>query len=625
MEFKLPWFLKAESQKVYINPQSTYLVLDFETTSIGFGSALEPENDLLLACWYHSVEGRGSCEGGEYNQQELVRLVNSVDFIVAHNAKFELQWLARCGVELRDVLAYDTMLGEWVLQGNVKYAKDLNSLAKRYRLPKGKEDVVASLIKLGVDPKYLPPAWLKEYCHQDVAVTHEVFKKQVRLLEERNQLHLVHLRNLTASVLADIETEGMTLDAERVTDEYEKVSEALAECDAQLREISEGANLRSGKQLRELLYGRLGFAPPRDSRGNIITTPGGDAATSSDVLNKLVSRSDKQRNFLDAYKRFNKLSSLLSKNLEFFRNVCVERDGVFHGALVQGVTATHRLAASGRAIQFKSAKKEMRVQFQNLPREYKKLFWSGDKDWLIAECDGAQLEFRTAAELAKDPVAIEEIENGVDVHSITAEVLCDAGQETSRQDAKASTFAPLYGGMGRTPAEKAYCEFFREKYSGISSTQRGWALKVVADKELRTPMGMVYTWKDTKVKASGYIVNSTSIYNYPIQGTATAEVIPIALVHFWHRIRGRRIRVFNTIHDSIIARVHREEVEDYELIAKLSLTYDVFRFLREVYGYNWDSVPLGVGIKVARNWGEAKVEVAYDVWPDGRETRKEKS
>ena len=73
------------------------------------------------------------------------------------------------------------------------------------------------------------------------------------------------------------------------------------------------------------------------------------------------------------------------------------------------------------------------------------------------EADFAQLEFRAAAFLSQDGVAIEEVSTGFDVHAYTAKVISDAGQPTSRQDAKAHTFAPLYGatGYGRTKAEAA--------------------------------------------------------------------------------------------------------------------------------------------------------------------------
>lgn len=136
---------------------------------------------------------------------------------------------------------------------------------------------------------------------------------------------------------------------------------------------------------------------------------------------------------------------------------------------------------------------------------------------------------------------------------------------------------------------------------------------------LTTPYGMRFYWPGTKMSRSGYIDNTTAISNYPIQGFATAEIIPIALVSFWHRSRNLRVVIWNTIHDSLVSRVHREDVEQYMNLSKHCLTTDVYNFLREVYNYNF-SVPLGVGVKVAKNWGESKTEHVWSVYPDGRET-----
>ena len=49
---KLPWFVENPRQalEVYKDPQR-YVSLDFETTAKEYGSALVPDNRILLACW----------------------------------------------------------------------------------------------------------------------------------------------------------------------------------------------------------------------------------------------------------------------------------------------------------------------------------------------------------------------------------------------------------------------------------------------------------------------------------------------------------------------------------------------------------------------------------------------
>lgn len=176
-----------------------------------------------------------------------------------------------------------------------------------------------------------------------------------------------------------------------------------------------------------------------------------------------------------------------------------------------------------------------------------------------------------------------------------------------------------YGGQGKIKAEKEYSQFFRNKYSGISGMQQQWCLEVLDKGYHINPYGMRFYWPGTKMGRSGYIDNTTSISNYSIQGFATGEIIPIGLVHHWHRTRNLKLDIFNTIHDSIVARVHKQDVRKAVILSKNCLTHDVYNFLREVYNYEF-RVPLGVGVKYSKNWGAAKVEHVWSVWPDGKET-----
>ena len=251
------------------------------------------------------------------------------------------------------------------------------------------------------------------------------------------------------------------------------------------------------------------------------------------------------------------------------------------------------------------------------------MFWSGSEDYYVGEADAAQLEFRVAAALGRDEVAIREINEGADVHSVTAQVLTEAGEPTTRQQAKASTFAPLYGGMGKTEAQKKYAEFFKKKYKGISDTQRGWVTAVINEKKLTTPYGLKFYWPEVKVSRSGHVNVGTEVHNFPVQGLATGEIIPLVLVHFWHLIEGTGITVVNTIHDSIISLVPKGSEQLYEDLSKWCFTDAVFPYLRDAYQYEFVA-PLGCGIKLSRNWGESPTEIIYNVLPDGSTTRKEK-
>lgn len=621
-DFKFPWFVEHEDPAA-IYKNEDFIVLDYETDNEDMGSALNYNNDIFCGCWLVVRREKGKVVtvekkeiiGGIYDFSDLLDDIKTVGFVVAQNAKMEAQWLKRSGAELRDILFYDTMLGAWVLDGNRKRLRNLNALAKRYKL-KGKTDYVSDLVHMGVSVRDLNPDWVVGYCHDDVWLTYQVFMNQIKEIDERKVWHLVHVRNLTCAVLSDIEFEGLTLDPVLVQQEYNKAVDTVERLGAELAEMTGGINLGSPKQLAAYIYDSLGF-DELTKKGKPDRTEAGGRQTGAKVLAKLKATTAEQQRFLDLYKTYNKQVSLLEKNLEYFQLTCEQRNCQFKANLRQAVVQTGRLSSTGIPVKFEGKKKTKSVQMQNLPRELKKLIWSGDDDWLIGEYDSAQVEFRVAVDMAQDPVGIEEVTTGVDIHSFTAKVLTDAGEPTTRQDAKASTFRPLYGGASGSKAIMAYCEFFKEKYKSLSKMQRDWAMTCVDRKEFTTPYGMTFFFPDTKMHPkTQYINNTTSIYNFPVQGFATGEIIPIALVHFWHRTRDKNIKVFATIHDSIAVRVHKDSVEEAEAIAKQSLTLDVYKFLEKVYKYKM-TVPLGLGAKVSRNWANTKDESKYDIFPDG--------
>lgn len=628
MDNNLPSFVGMEGIERYEG--MNFVSLDFETTNLEKGSALNKNNELVLACWTVYKHGREVKRrhvwGDEYSMDSLLEDIKNTDFIVAHNAKFELQWLERCGLDLYDAFVWDTMLGEWVLHGNTKVPFNLEATGQRYNIG-GKTPLGAKSIKLGVPTEHIPRSWLQPYCYQDVDLATNLFFKQIELLREKKLMHLVLVRNLLCPVLAHMELQGCQLDIEVVREQHDAAVAEMAELEAKLLALSGGINLGSSKQLGTLLFETLKFKVPLDHKRKPLLTAKGAYKTDKATLAKLVVSTKEQEEFLKLYVRFNQLDALVSKNLAFFNAVGSEYGGVFYGSFNQAQTGTHRLSSSGRKLFFQTLEEEKGAQLQNLPRQYKVLFTAHDDEWVVGEADGAQLEFRVAAEMGNDKMAIEEIVAGADIHSVTSQVMIDAGHpdfigksvKEGRQGAKAHTFAPMYGGSGKLPAEQEYATFFKKKYNGISSTQHSWCLQVMEKGWFTTPYGMRFYWPGTRMSRSGYIDNTTAISNYPIQGFATGEIIPIALVHFWHRTRHLPIVVWNTIHDSIVSRVRKDVVEEYKAISKQSLTTDVYKFLADVYNYQF-KVPLGVGVKVGKNWGQSKEEHVWSVWPSGKET-----
>jgi DNA polymerase I-like protein with 3'-5' exonuclease and polymerase domains len=499
----------------YLNPpdpshfeSEPYVVLDFETTNINNGDSRTPEN----------------------------RIIPKRCLLVAHNAKFELGWLIRHGHDLSDVLVWDTMIAEYVLRGNVKAPLDLDYVAKSRGLG-AKERIIDILMKGGVCPSDMPEHLLRRRVVQDVETTEALFLQQRAELKERGLLPVMLTRCATTVPLAYIEREGMTLDPDRVQAAHKIVSKDLAEAEQRLATITGGINTRSGDQVATYLYDTLGFEEVKDRRGNPVRTGAGKRKTDKETLAALKATTDEQKEFLELRKRHAKAADTLSKSLTFFKGVCDKYGGRFMANFHQTRTKTHRLSSSGRKLLFrvlnargKEVDKYMAVQFQNMERAYKSLFKPRDADSVMIEVDGAGLEFRIAADLARDEQARADIlDPDHDVHTFTASVIgnCDTGSvsKAQRTAAKRHTFKPLFStGTGGTKSEVRYYQEFKKRYAAITEMQERWITDVMRTGQLRIPSGLICYWK-LKMAASGFIEGSNEVRNLPIQSFATADII----------------------------------------------------------------------------------------------------
>ena len=608
-----------------------YVVLDFETTVNSKGSPYDGRNSIVLSVWelgagHPDSRPEGDMRrvhwGGEFECGELVKHCERADFIIAHNAKFELGWLERCGLDISKVVVWDTMIAEYVRGGNrwQWHQLSLENCAQR-NFGEGKVNIISKMYKAGLCSTEIPASWLEKYCIQDVTLTRRLFETQLTILRERDLLPIVYTRCLLTPVLVDLEKNGMQLDEMQVESFYVQKEREYAEVQQSLDDFTGGINVGSPVQLREYLYETLGFEPVKRKKGKKwvpVLTDTGLLPTNADVIAKLTPTNKTQERFLELYTTYKGLYNELTKYLRKFRECCHVDGGALDASFNQTNTQTHRLSSSGTKYS---------CQFQNFPRSYKPMFKARREGWLIGECDGAQLEFRVAAHLGRDETALKNIlDPEFDAHVMTAAYMEDTDYETllakyrdgdseagaARQDAKSETFKPLYGGKYGTPEQVRWYEGFRELYSGISDTQQGWIDEVLEHKFLVTEWGMRYYWPNTRMENNGYVTNSTSICNYPVQAFATAEIIPLALVCFWHRVKsaGLKMLIVNTVHDSIIAELPPEEKEAFHELAQQCLIRDVYPLLDQLYNIQL-TVPLGAGVMIGPNWG-AKDEVVYE-------------
>jgi DNA polymerase I-like protein with 3'-5' exonuclease and polymerase domains len=353
------------------------------------------------------------------------------------------------------------------------------------------------------------------------------------------------------------------------------------DCDARgygLKELNHIAGLGFGAPSKKWVSAN-GFSTGKDNLDVLV----GTAKTNN---------MDSAVQFLTDLKRLSAVSSYLSSFVEGI-DTFTKSDGFLHVGLTQHITSTGRF--SGR-----------NPNMQNMPRggtfPVKRVFVSRWDNGYICEADFAQLEFRTAAYLAQDEVAMEEIATGFDVHSYTAQVITDAGQPTSRQEAKAHTFAPLFGatGYGRSKAEEAYYIHFNEKYEGVAAWHKSLADEAIRFNKITSKSGRQYAFPDVKRNSRGGVSHFTMIKNYPVQGFATGDVVPVVLIELEERLKGLNSCLVNTVHDSTVIDIHPEEKETVLQIIE-DMNEGLTDLIEQAYNVKMN-VPLLLESKIGPNW-----------------------
>ena len=305
---------------------------------------------------------------------------------------------------------------------------------------------------------------------------------------------------------------------------------------------------------------------------------------------------DTAHKFLEDIQRLSALDTYLSSFVEGIQTH-TKPDGKLHVRLLQHRTSTGR---------FSGADPNMR----NMPRggtfPVKRVFvsrWEGGK---ILEADFAQLEFRTAAFLSQDKTAMKEIEDGFDVHSYTASVITDAGEKTSRQEAKAHTFAPLYGatGFGRSPAQATYYKHFTKKYKEIELWHSRLAKEVLNHGVITTPSGREFEFPDVQRYSSGKISHFTQVKNYPVQSFATADIVPCVLLDIEDKLKNLKSCIVNSVHDSIVIDVH--PTEEQQVLSIMRTVNSILKQLIQMQFKIEFNVPLKLDVKLGDNWLDTK-------------------
>ncbi len=313
----------------------------------------------------------------------------------------------------------------------------------------------------------------------------------------------------------------------------------------------------------------------------------------------------------------------------------VQPDGKIHHSLNHTSTATGRLSST-------------KPNLQNIPREsasdwdVKQVFTSRYTDGVVIEADFKGAEVFAAAFVSQDEQMILDLESGIDTHKIRASeiwnVPVDDVTDQQKQSAKEASFQLLYGSGAKNIAvtkfngDEELAKSFIKAYYDRYNTLKQWQNRLVQEVEngrlpsskktdkgypagtstIKSCTGRRYTF--TEYDAPDWVVehrgistcfSPTEIKNYPIQGLATADIVPIMIGKLFRIMIKHRDKalMINTVHDSVLLDCKKEYVTIVANTSKMILQ-GVKEAVKEL-GLDWN-VPVSVDVKFGSNWGHMR-------------------
>jgi len=605
------------------------LALDIETTGLDF-----TEDCIVSMSFYYKGRNRfiplhhpDTTHMSEKGFVEEVQgIIDRTDLLIVHNAQFEYMFLKKIGVNLDNVDFFDTMYAEYLLTKQQATFPKLETLAIKYtdteKMDIGLGEIPANEQDLDV---------LEEYNNKDTEVTYKIYEKQIEQMSVKMYNLCIQHSNFS-KVLGSMAYNGFKIDKEGLLSLNERIRNEIEIAKNELLSYLERhINLKSPRQLSAALFGGtfqedghetvikhykkgdkevtrkckvdvnlkgLGF-----STKGLSKTKEGHYSVSDDVITQLKGASNKQKEFVQKYKAYNKLKTLYDKYLDKYE-AFMKDTGLIHASFNQTVTETGRISSS-------------KPNIQQVPRpddvcNVKELFISRYEGGYLVDADFSQLEWRVCAYLCQDPVMIEEIKNGIDAHKANASAAFSIPEnevsKEQRQAAKAVSFGLIYGqtsyGMSLRPdipvnnerdAQKIIDSVYN-KYKKLKEFHNKCYMAATNKKEVEIPSGRKYYYPFADKMQS-------KIKNYPVQGFATADIVPLMLIKAWNKLKDvEGVCLVNTVHDCIVVDCKDRNLAERTAKWLYKLFVNTDKFVNQAYGIGFN-VPLTSEIEIGKNWG----------------------
>jgi len=612
-----------------IDHDNQWVAVDTETTG------LYPRDGYVLGISMSYEKDHGAyinTDCIDEKAEELFQTLFNQKIVVFHNAKFDLAMLEyHFGFNFPRF--EDTMLLHYCLEEQPG-THGLKDLAMKFTAYGDYEKPMYEWIEgykkahrvLKADFTWdtIPFDVMKVYAAMDAVVTLLVFEKLYPAVKNNNKLYNVYENILIPACrfLTDVQDIGVPFDSERLEksralmqEDIDEAVDALYEFDAvKTFERIKGKefNPNSTVQLRELLFDFVGLKPTGKKTGT------GAHSTDAEVLGKLAEKHEIPQHILDIRKKSKIKNTYLDKILPQ-----LDRDERLRTGFNIHSTTSGRLSSSGK------------MNMQQIPRDnpiVKGCIRAKEGNKIVA-MDLTTAEVYVAAVLAKDEALMNVFKSGGNFHSSIAKIVFGLPGEidditehysTERQAAKAVTFGIMYGAgaakiseqvtkdsgkyFSKTEAQEVIDDYFKQFHK-----LRAWidrSSKFIRDN------GFIYSHFGRKRRLPNVTSDNSGIaghevrsgLNFLVQSIAS-DINLLGAVDTHNRIKQNGwqndMKIFALVHDSILAEVKEDKVEEYSKI--------VLEEVQKDRGISIPGCPVGCDFEIGDDYSMGKFEKKYGI------------
>jgi len=571
-------------------------------------------------------------------------LLADATLVVGHNIKFDLLYIYRWkSKQLPNV--WDTQLAAYLLSGQQHQYASLDELTSEYVGKHAlKDDKIKEYWRIGVKTEDILENELMEYMEGDVRNTSIIFKQQFEEAEQLGILPLMLTQMDALRATIEMNRNGMEIDTDYINKQIGEYSTLIVAAENKIKTIAPDLDFRSNKELSLYFFGGEKKMKVREDVGfykngktktklvdKVVTVDGlyssigevgksGYYSVDDSVLQQLAAKGSEVAHELVKLREYYKIKETYYEGLRDLEFSC---SGRIYPNLNHCATKTGRLSSTNP-----------NLQNQTDTGDVKRAYISRHDEGSILELDYSQLEMVALAYISNDRQLIDDINNGRDMHrELYNEMYGRYPTDKERKPFKRFSFLLVYGGgvttlMAQSGCDKAtaqrFINTFYSRYKGVKRYHE----QIVKDAEAKqvvyytektsgpqykyyhqSPTGRCYIFtKYYDEKRKKHTFSPTELKNWPIQGFATGDVVPMMVGLLLRNLEAEgltnKAKLVMTVHDSVVLDVDDSVLEKTAQVAKTTLE-SAPQYLKTFFDIDFPC-RLSVGVEAGTTWQDKK-------------------